>query len=124
MNFRRVTTTETAHKLLDRVFHESLNNCTTERWNNNGKLKNNIIVYGRFRLEPSEIAESLIVSRDAAKKSVAELKKKRFVRRYSDGTYSFDAWATSTALDAAGLRHSANKLMRITIAKAQKNENR
>lgn len=109
MNFRRVTTTETAHKLLDRVFHESLNNCTTERWNNNGKLKNNIIVYGRFRLEPSE---------------VAELKKKRFVRRYSDGTYSFDAWATSTALEAAGLRHSANKLMRITIAKAQKNENR
>lgn len=124
MNFRRVTTTETAHKLLDRVFHESLNKCTTERWNNNGKLKKNIIVYGRFRLEPSEIAENLIVSLDAAKKSVVELKKKRFVRRYSDGTYPFDAWATSTALEAAGLRHSANKLMRITIAKAQKNENR
>ena len=124
MNFRPITKTETAHKLLDRVFHESLNNCTTERWNNNGKLKNNIIVYGRFRLEPSEIAENLIVSLDAAKESIAELKKKRFVRRYSDGTYSFDAWTTANALETAGLRSSARNIMRVTIAKALAYEDR
>ena len=124
MNFRPITKTETSHKLLDRVFHESLNNCTLERWNNGGKLKSNLIVYGRFRLEPSEIADNLIVSLSEAKEAVEELKKKRFVRRYSDETYSFDAWTTANALEAAGLRISANKLMRITIAKAHKNEDR